>query len=113
MRDPHTVAEIVRALRHIYGDENARVMLTNGTTLAVLIDALLHAPLTNREAVKLMTRVLRCSDFVLTPDFSPVWHIKYFYDRPKSLNVVDLAVETLERGTLASTEIRLLLQLGD
>ena len=112
MRDPHTVSAIVRALRHVYGDDNARTMLTNGTTLAVLIDALLRAPLSNRDAVKLMTRALRSSDFVVTPDFSPVWHIQYFYDRPKSLNVVDLAVVTLDRGTYASTDIRLLLQAG-
>ena len=38
MRDPHTVAAIVGALRHVHGDDTARTMLTNGTTLAVLID---------------------------------------------------------------------------
>jgi hypothetical protein len=113
MRDPHTVAAIVRALRLVHGDDNARVMLTKGTTLAVVIDALLQSPLTNRNAAKLMTRALQSSDFVVTPDFSPVWHIKYLYDRPKSLNVVDLTVETLDYGTLASTEIRLLLQVGN
>ena len=48
MRDPHTVASIVRALRYAYGDDTARAMLTNGTTLAALIDALRHSPLTNR-----------------------------------------------------------------
>jgi hypothetical protein len=58
MRDPHTVAAIVRALRHVHGDDTARAMLTNGTTLAALLDALLHSPITNRDAVKLMTR--RC-----------------------------------------------------
>ena len=42
-----------------------------------------------------------------------MWHIKYVYDRPKSLNVVDLAVITMNRGTVASTDIRLLLQVGD
>lgn len=114
MRDPHTVAAIVRALRHAHGDDNARAMLANGTTLAVLIDALLQSPLTNRDAVRLMTRVLRSSDFVVTPDFiSSAWHIKYVYDRPKSLNVVDLAVVTLDHGTFASTDIRLLLQVGN
>ena len=112
MRDPHTVAAIVRALRLVHGDENARVMLTNGTTLAVVIDALLQSPLTNRNAVKLLTRALQSSDFVVTPDFSPVWHIKYFYERPKSLNVIDLAVITPDRGIFASTDIRLLLQVG-
>ncbi|HKU04862.1 MAG TPA: hypothetical protein VJR30_02235 [Bradyrhizobium sp.] len=113
MRDPHTVAAIVRALRHVHGDDTARAMLTNGTTLAVLIDALLHSPLGNRDAVKLMTRALRSSDFVITPDFSSTWHIKYVYDRPKSLNVVDLAIITLDHGTVASTDIRLLLHAGN
>ena len=113
MRDPRTVATIVSALRSVHGDDNARAMLTNGTTLAVLIDAILQSPITNRDAVKLMTRVLRSSDFIVTPDFSSMWHIKYVYDRPKSLNVVDLAVITMDHGTLASTDIRLLLQVGN
>ena len=38
------------------------------TTLAVLIDALLHSPITNRDAVRLMTQVLRSSDFIVTPE---------------------------------------------
>lgn len=113
MRDPHTVAAIVRALRHVHGDDTARAMLANGTTLAALIDAVLLSPLGNRDAVKLLTRALRSSDFIVTPDFSSVWHIKYVYERPKSLNVVDLAVITLDRGTVASTDIRLLLQFGN
>jgi hypothetical protein len=112
MRDPHTVAAIVDALRQAHGDDTARVMLKNGTTLAAMIDALLHSPLTNRDAVKLITRALRSRDFIVTPDFSSMWHIKYVYDRPKSLNVVDLAVITLDYGTLPSTDIRLLLPAG-
>jgi hypothetical protein len=112
MLAPHTVAAIVRALRHVHGDDIARAMLTNGTTLAALIDALLQSPLTNRDAVKLMTQALRSNDFIVTPDFGSVWHIKYVYDRPKSLNVVDLAVITLDHGTFASTDIRLLLAIG-
>ena len=113
MRDPHTVAAIVGALRHVHGDDTARAMLTNGTTLAVLIDALLHSPITNRDAARLMTRVLRSSDFTITPDLSGVWHVKYVYESPKSLNVVDLNVVTLDQGTFASTDIRLLLQVGN
>jgi len=113
MRDPQTVAAIVSALRHVHGDDNARTMLTNGTTLAVLIDALLQSPLTNRDAVKLMTRALRSKDFAVTPDFSSMWHVKYVYDSPKSLNVVDLAIITLDHGTFASTDVRLLLQVGN
>ena len=112
MRDPHTVAAIVGALRRVHGDDTARTMLTNGTTLAVVIDALLYSPITNRDAVKLMTRALRSSDFTITPDFSTTWHIKYFYESPKSLDVVDLSVITLDHGTFASTDIRLLLQVG-
>lgn len=111
MRDPHTVAAIVRALRQVHGDDTARTMLTNGTTLAAMIDALLRSPLTNRDAAKLMTRALRSKDFVVTPDFSSMWHVKYVYDHPRSLNVVDLAVITLDYGTFASTDIRLLLQV--
>ena len=111
MRDPHTVAAIVRALRHVHGDDTARAMLTNGTTLAALLDALLRSPITNRDAVKLMTQALRSNYFIVTPHFSSAWHIKYVYDRPKSLNVVDLAIITLDNGTFASTDIRLLLAI--
>jgi hypothetical protein len=107
MRDPHTVAAIVCALRHVHGDDTAGAMLSNGTTLAALIDALLHSPLTNRDAVKLMTQALRSNDFIVTPDFGSMWHIKYVYDRPKSLNVVDLALITLDHGAFSSTDIRL------
>jgi hypothetical protein len=46
-------------------------------------------------------------DFIITPDFGPVWHFKYYYDRPKSLHVVDIDVLTLDHGTIASTDIRL------
>jgi hypothetical protein len=58
-----------------------------------------------------MTQALRSNDFIVTPDFSSVWHIKYVYDRPKSLNVVDLAVITLDHGIFASTDIRLRLAI--
>jgi hypothetical protein len=112
MRDPHTVAAIVAALRHLHGDDTARTMLTNGTTLAVVIDALLRAPMTNRDAARLMIGVLRSSDFIVTPDFSGTWHVKYVYESPKSLNVVDLSVITLDRGTFASTDIRLSLDVA-
>lgn len=113
MRDPHTVAAIVHALRQVHGDDTARAMLTNGTTLAAVIDAVLLSPLTNRDAVKLLTRALQSRDFMVTPDFSTAWHIKYVYERPKSLNVVDMAVITLDRGTYASTDIRMSLPVGN
>lgn len=112
MRDPHTVAAIVGALRSLHGDDTARTMLTNGTTLAVIIDALLRSPITNRDAARLMIGVLRSGDFIVTPDFSGTWHVKYVYENPKSLNVVDLSVITLDRGTFASTDIRLSLHVA-
>ena len=71
----------------------------------------MHSPLTNRDAVKLITQALRSNDFIVTPDFTSAWHIKYIYDRPKSLHVVDLAVITLDHGIFASTDIRLLLPI--
>jgi hypothetical protein len=56
MRDANTVAAIVNALRQVHGDDLARVMLNDGFSLDALIDALLCAPLKNRDAVKLITR---------------------------------------------------------
>jgi hypothetical protein len=113
MRDPSIIAAIVNVLRQAYGDHIARVMLNDGLSLAALIDALLCSPLKNREAVKLITRALGSGDFVVTPDFGSVWHVKYFYDPPKSLHVVDIAVITQDHGTIASTDIHLRLMLGD
>ena len=55
MHDPHAVAAIVHALRHAHGDAAARLMLEDGMTLEALIDALLRAPLSNRDAARLMT----------------------------------------------------------
>ena len=113
MHDPDTVAGIVNALRQVYGDDIARVMLNDGLSLAALIDALLCSPLKNREAVKLITGALGSGDFIVTPDFGSVRHLKYFYDPPKSLHVVDIAVITLDHGTIASTDIHLRLMLSD
>ena len=110
MRDPHTVEAIVRALGHLHGDDAARMMLTNGTTLAALIDALLRSPLKNSDAVKLITRALESGDFIVTPDFGSPSHLKYIYDRPKSMHVVDMAIVTLH-GTITSTDIRLRLTM--
>ena len=78
-----------------------------------LIDALLLSPLKNRDAVKLITRALSSGDFNVTPDLGSVSHLKYFYDRPKSLHVVDIGVVTLDHGTIASTDIHLRLALSD
>jgi hypothetical protein len=113
MRDPNTVAGIISALRQVHGDDIARTMLNDGLSLAALIDALLNSSLKNHEAVKLINRALSSGDFIVTPDFGPVWHLKYYYDGPKSLHVVDIAVLTLEHGTIASTDIRLRLMPSD
>ena len=113
MRDPNTVAAIMNVLRQVHGDDLARLMLNDGLSLAVLIDALLRSPLKNPDAVKLITRALGSGDFIVTPDFASPSHLKYFYDPPKSLHVVDIAVATLDHGTIASTDIRLRLMPGD
>ena len=52
------------------------------------------------------------ASFIVTPDLSSTWHVKYVYESPKSLDVVDLNVITLDQGTFASTDIRLLLQVN-
>ncbi len=113
MRDPNTVAGIVSALGQVHGDDIARVMLNDWLSLAALIDAVLRSPLKTHDAVKLITRALSSGDFIITPDFGSIWHLKYFYDRPKSLHVVDIAVLTLDHGTIPSTDIRLRLMPSD
>ena len=108
MRDPDTVAGIVSALRQVHGDGVARLLLNDGLSLAALIDALLRAPLRNPDAVKLIKRALSSGDFIVTPDLSrSPSHLKYVYDPPKSLHVVDVTLITLDHGTLASTDIHL------
>ena len=88
-------------------------MLNDGLSLDALIDALLCSPLKNCDAAKLITRALSFGDFIVTPDFGSVSHLKYFYDPPNSLHVVDIAVMTLDHGTIASTDIRLRLMPSD
>jgi len=107
MHDPNAVAGIVSALRQVHGDDIARVLLNNGLSLAALIDALLRSSLKNQDAVKLITRALSSGDFIVTPDFGSPSHLKYIYAHPKSLHVVDIAVMTLDHGTIASTDIRM------
>ncbi|MEW6644611.1 MAG: hypothetical protein AB1586_29185 [Pseudomonadota bacterium] len=107
MRDPENIAAIVHILRQVFGDDIARTMLTNGMTLAALIDALVRSSLPNRDAVKLITGALRSGDFIVTPEFGQPSHLKYIYDSPTSLRVVDVVVMTLDRGVIASTDIRL------
>jgi hypothetical protein len=109
MHDPRAVAAIIDALRRAHGDDAARLMLQDGMTLAVLIDALLRAPLSNRDAAKMMVAALSSGDFDILPDFAGPSHLKYVYDPPRSLQVVDIAMLT-EHRTFASTEIWLRLR---
>jgi hypothetical protein len=109
MRDPSAVATIVDALRQVHGDDLARVMLQDGMTLAVLIDALLHTQLRNHDAAKLMNTALQSGDFDITPDFTTgMSHLKYVYAK-RSFEMVDIVMLTKDRS-FASTEIRLRLR---
>jgi hypothetical protein len=49
VRDTQSVAAIVSVLRQVHGDEIARVLLTDGLSLAALIDALLCSLLKNSD----------------------------------------------------------------
>ena len=109
LREPNTVAAIIDALRRVHGDALARLMLIEGVTLADLIDSLLHSPIRNREAVKLVTDALGSGDFIVEPEIAAVSHLMYIYDRPKSLQVVDVAIET-PNATIPSADIRLRLR---
>jgi len=108
-RDPNTVAAIVDTLRQVHGEALARLMLIEGVTLANLIGSLLRSSTKNREAIKLATDALGSGDFIVEPEIPAVSHLTYIYDPPKSLHVVDVAIET-PGGTIASTEIRLRLR---
>jgi len=103
LKNPDAVAAIVSALRYVYGDEIARLMLVEGMSLADLIDAMFSAPLPHREAVRDITDAL--DDFVISPDLGLMWHLRYVYgDEPGSLHVVDLEIAT-PNGTLASKDV--------
>jgi hypothetical protein len=104
LKDPNSVAAIVDALRQLHGDAFARYMLRQGMTLAALKDALSRSRLKNRDAVKLMTSALRSGDFVVKPEIAAPSHLVFIYDPPKSLHVVDIAIET-EGHTVASADI--------
>ncbi len=103
LKNPDAVAAIVAALRQVYGDEVARLMLIEGMSLANLIDAMSSGPLAHRDAIKAITDGL--DDFVISPDLGLMWHLKYIYgDEPGSLHVVDMEIAT-PNGTLASKDI--------
>jgi hypothetical protein len=109
LRDPNIVAAIVDALTHEYGDSLARLMLIDGVTVADLINSLVRSPIGNGEAIRLATGALGSDQFLVEPQIAGPSHIAYIYDRPGSLHVVDIAIDTT-RGQLASTGIRLRLR---
>jgi len=57
----------------------------------------------------MIARALESRDFVVAPDVGSPRHIKYLYDRPGSMTVVDMLVLTPEK-TFTSTEISLRLK---
>jgi hypothetical protein len=95
LNDPKAVTAIVTALRQVHGDDAARTMLAGGMSLASLLAALLAAPMSNRDAVRLITRSL--GDFVIMPDLGQAWHLKHVYARPGSFDVVDVTIATPDR----------------
>jgi len=110
MHDPRAVATIVDALRQVHGDEAARLMLQDGMTLEALIDALIRAPLSDRDSARLMRTVLESGDFDITPDFTTcVSHLKFIYDAPGSFRVRDIVILTEQRA-FSSAEIGLRLR---
>jgi hypothetical protein len=110
MRDPHAVAIIVDALRQAHGDSHTRLLLRDGMTVEALIGALLHAPLSERDVARLITAALESGDFEVTPDFTTrPSHLKFIYDPPNSLRVVDIVMLT-ESGTFSSADIWLRLR---
>jgi hypothetical protein len=110
MHDPRAVAAIVGALRQVHGDDTARLMLQDGMTLEALIDALLRAPLSDRDSARLMGAALESGDFVIAPDFTTcASHLKFIYDAPGSLRVRDIVMLT-EQGVFSSAEIGLRLR---
>jgi hypothetical protein len=48
-------------------------------------------------------RALGVGNFVVTPDFGSLSHLKYIYDPPKS-HIADVAVETVS-GVITSADI--------
>lgn len=99
MRDPHAVATIVDVLRRAYGDSHARLLLRDGISVEALIDALLSAPLSERDVARLITAALESGDFEMTPDFTTrPSHLKFIYDPPNSLRVVDVVMLTESRA---------------
>ena len=113
MHDPRAVAAIVGALRQVHDDNTARLMLQDGMTLEALIDALLRAPLSDRDSARLMRAALESGDFDIAPDFTTyVCHLKFIYDAPGSFRVRDIVMLTEQRA-FSSAEIGLRLRVSE
>ncbi len=110
MRDPHAVGTIVDVLRWTYGDDQARLLLRDGISVEALIGALLSGPVSERDVARLITAALESGDFEMTPDFTTrPSHLKFIYDPPNSLRVVDIVMLT-ESQTFSSGDIWLRLR---
>jgi len=107
--DPNAVASIVGALRRAHSDAGARLMLIEGFTPAELIESLLRSPIKNRETIRLAIHALGCGDFLTEPQIGGPSHISYIFDPPRSLHVVDIAINTTG-GIIPSADIRLRLR---
>ncbi|MGL3104734.1 hypothetical protein [Bradyrhizobium sp. BR 1432] len=106
-KDPYAVAVIVSTLRRVHGDNIARALLTQGMSLAALIDATFSLRISNSEAVRMIAAALELGDFIFTPDIGPIWHVRYVYENQRaSMRVVDMEMST-PHGIFASTEISL------
>src|SRR5512140_181456 len=96
-KDSETVEAIVSALRHVHGEDIARLMLSNGVSMAVVIDAVLSRPIANHNSARIIAKAIEYGDFVLTPNLGPLWHMRYLYERPGSMTIVDMVILTPER----------------
>ena len=85
------------------------MQLADGISLAALMDAVFSLPTPNRDAVRMIARALESGDFILEPALGSLWHLKYVYERPGSMTVVDMTLSTPD-ATFASTDVRLRLR---
>jgi hypothetical protein len=106
VKNPEAIAAIASALRNTYGDEQARVLLSDGVSLAAIIEAVLSLPVANNVSVRMIAKALESGDLIVTPEVGPLWHVRYVYERPGSMNVVDMLMLTPDR-TFSSAEILL------
>ena len=98
------------AVQVCHGDDTARLMLRDWMTLEALIDALLRAPLSDRDTARLIRTALESGDFDVAPDFTTyLSHLKFIYDSPGSFRVRDIVMLTEQRA-FSSAEIGLRLR---